>query len=698
MGLETLRVVYWVNSDNSKMRNTEAATVNFTVNDTFSGVYTKADILGNRFGNSLVLGAFDISAIAALPSGNTWSTLYTLNNGCTIEGNHNGNYIGCRLVISGNNVYIATGQNEYDSKKFREKLYMFFLHDYDTDQTKACLLYTDSQYPDELFFSIETKLNSAQFATFTSDQITTRYNFTSVSFLSGNNNQFYLKLSEIAVSLLEDPDTTLETTDASKFSLYGYSNLYDLVVNLLDGVETTIVYCGLNYMTATRRTTTGIGDVLIIYVTLKFYYMSGVLAYTSSEIGISLGTNVDKYLCFIWDPDEEVGALDIINHNRANGKFIINQGLPVQQDMYEIYVWLLDNGREHEIGTPYDTGSTDDGGEPGTPRIGDNIPDAPLPTVSGLDLGIVTLYRPTAAQVSSISQFLWSDNVLDNFKKYFNNFADNIIGFFILPYVPDSLPSKTFKVGNMTSEVTGVEYVSTRYIDVDMGSARVEARWGTYLDFNPFTKIQIYLPYLGLHSLDTDELMDPTNQGSGTLNENLGSTLALTYRIDMLTGVIVAKIKVNGQLRYEFEGKAGANIPLTGQTYASIIQGIVQAGAGLAATLATGGLTAPVGVGGAAAAIAGTVNASKASVERIGNISGDASMLATKTPYLIITAPNKPELESQEKFTGFPCYKTGTLGSFGGFTQVIEAHVEGISCTEEERKKILEYLKNGVII
>ena len=188
--------------------------------------------------------------------------------------------------------------------------------------------------------------------------------------------------------------------------------------------------------------------------------------------------------------------------------------------------------------------------------------------------------------------------------------------------------------------------------------------------------------------------MSPTKQ-DGTLPTGQGSRLKLTYRLDILTGIIVAKIFINNELRYQFEGKCGASLPLTGQTFASMVQGIVQAGAGLATTIATGGLTAPLS---AAAAVAGTVTATKPSIERVGNISGEASMLCSRTPFLTISSPNKPYLEAQEKYTGFPSYKAATLGNFSGFTQVVEAHVEGISCTEEERTLILKWLKEGVII
>lgn len=521
------------------------------------------------------------------------------------------------------------------------------------------------------------------------------YNWISWPQLSGNAGMFLMNLSTIADELIGDGETPYETFDPAGFNIISQSELYPLVLNLLNGQESKIVFCGDNYITATRRSTF-VNDVLTVYVTLKFYFRSDTLIYTSPELTIySDNTEISRdYLSIMYDDDQEVAATNIIQI-WASGKYGINEyALPSDEQMRALYIWLQDNGAYRERVSPYDTGTTDNGGNPGVPAPQDHITDTDFPTLSGLNNGIVTLYRPTEAQLSQISAFLWSDNVLDNFKKYFNNFADNLLNLYILPYIPAGLNTKTFKVGNMTSDITDVEFCTQRFYDIDMGSVNIEKLWDCYLDFAPYTKLEIYLPYLGMHSLDIDEFMCPTKM-DGTLQRGLGSVLSLTYRLDILTGVIVAKVKLNGDVRYQFEGRVGATIPLTGQTYASMVQGIVTAGAGLISTIATGGLTAPMS---AAAAVAGTVNAAKPSVERVGNISGDASMLCTNEPYIVISRPNKPELINQARYTGFPSYKTDTIGNFEGFTQVIDAHIDGISCTEEERAMILSLLKEGVIL
>lgn len=521
--------------------------------------------------------------------------------------------------------------------------------------------------------------------------------------LSGNSGQFRIDLSQVKAEYIGDGLTQDSTSDGSRFVISDMALLRTLTNNCAVGDEVTVGYCGRNYLTFTRDSADTRSGVF------KFYYYNGLLAYTSPLFVVNPGTTTFVYLCMYKDVVEHAAMMQIISYYVANDPYYTYNHLydtygatePTDNDMIALWIWLSDNGNIEEDINPYDTGTTDDGGDPGNPRPQDRITDSPLPTLSGLESGIVTLYRPTATQLTQISAFLWSNDVLDNFKKYFNNFADNILSLSIMPFTPSGLSTKLFKVGNMQSlDIGQIEYSTQRFFDIPMGSVNINKLWGSYLDYSPYTKCEIYLPYLGLHSLDIDELMSPCKL-DGSMPATQGCTLTLTYRLDILTGVIVAKIAVTNefitdQIRYQFSGKCGASIPLTGQTYAQLVQSIATIGAGLISTVATSGMAAPMIAG--AAAVAATVQSQKPSVERIGNISGDASMLATNVPYIILSSPNKALLEKQEEFTGFPSYKSGTLQNFTGYCEVIDAHVEGITCTEEERAEILSLLKAGAII
>ena len=530
------------------------------------------------------------------------------------------------------------------------------------------------------------------------------YNWIPVNHLSGNSGQFSMDLSTIDASIIGDGETQTGSNDTTKIKIFEVSNFQNIVANFLDDQETIIAYCGGNYMTATCQRIEESPTAIFRKIRLKLYYQAdNTLIYTSPYFNIRIGGLQTYYLSMIKDDNHYMAAFDLIDVPQSGEyQFVYNKWtLPSEVEMSQIYQWLLANEAETE--GPYDTGSEDSGGDPSTPRAQDHIGDSPVPTTGGLNIGFVTLYKPSSQDLVNIAGFLWSDNVLANFKKYFNNFADNLLALFSLPYDAPNLDTKAFTVGNITSEtITAVPFVSNRYVDIPMGEVEIRKLWESYLDFGPYTKCQIYLPYVGIHSLDIDELMCPAKD-TGVLPSTLGSFLSLVYRLDMMSGIIVAKIFVsskdsNGvqnEVRYQFTGKCGHEIPITGATYASMMQSYITAGAGLATSLASGGLTAPMTIG---AAVTANVQAQKSEVIRIGNFTGNASDMATKVPYIILSTPNKPKLDGQEEFTGFPSYRSGTLSQFGGYTEVLDVHLDQSSATEQEKQMIIDLLKGGVIL
>ena len=539
----------------------------------------------------------------------------------------------------------------------------------------------------------------------------TPYIWTSVPAISGKMG--ILSLSQITDEGIPPYDTTkIQVSKDNILRFTDESNIRLIIRNIAQNTWTSIGYSGLNYVQIKWWDSTQYQNTFEYTLRFVNHYGEGNNQYYSTvyEVSDSIpydGTE-DMYMSFIIDRENQVAVYDPILHINnpleplTHDTVSYNLYRPTDQQMAGLYVFLVGSDDEpQDEDDPYATGSTDDGGD-GTPdQPQDHLVQNNLPTKGGLNLGMVTLYQPSDTELANISSFMWSDDVLDNFKKYFNNFADNLIALMIMPYTMPNLPTKKFKVGNMESDnplLAAVSYVSDRYVDIDMGSFSLQRKWDSYLDCAPYTKLEIFLPYCGTHTLDTDEIMYPANL-SGFLPEaiekNAYVNLSLSYRLDILTGNIVATLSVDGELRYQFTGKCGVTVPLTGANYQSLINTVITAGAGLASTIASGGATAPLI---ASAAVTGTVMSQKPSVYRSGNFSGDISALGYDTPYLIKTRPNKPLLEKQELYTGYPSYKKGTLGEFSGYTEVIEAHIDDVACTSEERDMIMAALKGGVII
>lgn len=537
-----------------------------------------------------------------------------------------------------------------------------------------------------------------------------QYTWTAWDQIAGNGGQYRCDLTKIKDASIGN-FSDIVTGDASDFDrISAGSSVWNIYHNMAFGETRKIAWSGANYMTMTLNelpsapTQHSFTFKLYNIVTVGGEQVPSLIWQDEYPIRFTTQTpgqviDVDFYLSFVYDAEEGVALFVPITKN-ASGDFTwgwTGGGLPTDVTMQNIYTWLQGSSNPGNV-TPYSTGTEDNGGTPGgsLPQSHIDVPTAP--TLGGMTSKMFTLYCPTETQLEHIAEFLWSDGFIDNIKKYFNNVSDNIMALYVLPYKPSNNPTKAFKVGSVESDdasLAAVEYVDSRFVTIDMGSVTdLKPFWGSYLDYAPYSSIQLVLPGIGVQQLDVDDLFCPADM-DGNLPAPGPVTIHLDYTIDLLTGVLVAFVSINGEMRYQFPGKIGYQIPMTGENYTRMAQGFVTAAAGLIGMVASGGTAAPFA---APAATAGIINAMKPDVYRGGNLSGDASMLARLTPTLIYRRPNKPLLEDQEEFTGFPSYKIGLLSEFSGYTEVLDAHVEDISCTDEEREKILAALKGGVII
>lgn len=531
------------------------------------------------------------------------------------------------------------------------------------------------------------------------------YEWTARDQIAGNGGQYRCDLTKIKDDSIGD-FSAIQSGDNSDFNrISAGSSLWNIYHNMEFGETRKVAWSGANYMTMTLNELPSYPTQHSF--TFKFYNIVTVggeqvpSLIWQDEFPITItgqNTDIDFYLSFVYDADEEVAIfLPVTKDITGTYEWGWSGGLPTEVTMQNLYTWLLGSLNPGNV-TPYSTGTEDNGGTPGgsLPQSHIDVPTAP--TLGGMTSKMFTLYCPTETQLEHIAEFLWSDGFIDNIKKYFNNVSDNIMALYVLPYKPSNNPTKAFKVGSVESDdssLAAVEYVDARFVTIDMGSITdLKPFWGSYLDYAPYSSIQLVLPGIGVQQLDVDDLFCPADM-DGNLPAPGEVTIHLDYTIDLLTGVLVAFVSINGEVRYQFPGKIGYQIPMTGENYTRMAQGFVTAAAGLIGMVASGGTAAPFA---APAATAGIINAMKPDVYRGGNLSGDASMLARTTPTLIYRRPNKPLLEDQEEFTGFPSYKIGLLSEFSGYTEVLDAHVEGISCTDEERDKILAALKGGVII
>lgn len=331
-----------------------------------------------------------------------------------------------------------------------------------------------------------------------------------------------------------------------------------------------------------------------------------------------------------------------------------------------------------------DTGDDDTGGEGGdgdfdgtTEPI--DFPD--LPTVSAVDTKFITIFNPTKAQLISLAEYMWSPLFdIDTLKKLWANPMDCILGLTMVPFsVPDGGQGPV-SIGNVSTGISMTK-AGSQYVSVDCGSINVKEFWGGYLDYDPYTKFQIYLPYIGIKPLLADEIM--------------GKSIHVKYHCDILTGACNCFIKCGGSVLYSFNGQCSTQIPISGNDWRNTISAAINIAGQAAGMYVTGGATAPMAITSIAQS---AVNGLKQSVEKSGSLSGTGGMLAIQKPYLIATRPIQAVAKNQNQFTGYPAFITRTLSSCSGYTEVYSCHLENIPCTADELNEIENLLKAGVIL
>lgn len=333
---------------------------------------------------------------------------------------------------------------------------------------------------------------------------------------------------------------------------------------------------------------------------------------------------------------------------------------------------------------PYAPGDiTDkDGGNGDFDNTSDPIDIPPLPTVSAVDTGFMTLFTPSLQNMRDLAAYMWANPLFDvnAYKKILANPMDAILG---LSLVPVTIPANTAKqvtVGNIPTGIS-MPVADNQFIEVDCGSINVNEHWGAYLDYSPYTKCELYLPYCGIHPIDTDDIM--------------ATTVKVVYHVDILTGACCAYVKCGGSVLYTFTGQLATTIPITGNDWTSMINGIINSTTAIGSMAATGGLTAPMAVSEVASTV---INTAKPTMERSGSMSGTGGMMATQYPYLILTRPRQALPELQNRFLGYPSFISSYLADLSGYTEVYSVHLEGISATGVELSEIEQILKGGVIL
>lgn len=317
-----------------------------------------------------------------------------------------------------------------------------------------------------------------------------------------------------------------------------------------------------------------------------------------------------------------------------------------------------------------------------------------LPGLSACDCGLITMYSPTLAQMQSFGNYLWTSNLIDNIKKLLADPLDNIINFAILPINLSGIkgsPRNVF-LGNVDTLVS-MDPLTTQYIDVDMGTVDVYERWGGALDYPPYQKCSLFLPFCGVVQISVEDVMN--------------SYVHIFYKIDLLSGDCIAGVECSRKkgsektnVLYHHHGNCLLNVPITGKNYGTFYANLMQAGGhALAQMPSLGAGGGALGLGAGLVESATSLSLAAPAVERSGSYTGAAGVIGCLTPYFIFTQPKQQLPPNYAKYVGYPSYITKKLAYLIDYTMVEEVIDNTVSgATDTERAEIEKLLKEGIIL
>ena len=282
-----------------------------------------------------------------------------------------------------------------------------------------------------------------------------------------------------------------------------------------------------------------------------------------------------------------------------------------------------------------------------------------------------------------ISDFMKHNQSLSIFNK---EPWESILGVYKLPFTVN-LTAENFDVqanGYVIKDENDVEVQAPQVAEttrtVNIGEISVQPYFDNYMDFSPYTKAQVYLPFIGFRDLPINDIM--------------GGSVKIEYRFDVLTGNCVALIYCKNRfgmvdITASYTGNCAVQLPMYGN------KGNSGQLLGAIAGITAGVLTENVGaVAGGAMGLATMQNSPNVSSQYNGNM----GILSNRQCYLIITR-NVPSIpENFEKYRGYTSDITTKISDLTGYTKFSDIHVDEIEgATADEKEEIERILKTGFI-
>lgn len=305
-------------------------------------------------------------------------------------------------------------------------------------------------------------------------------------------------------------------------------------------------------------------------------------------------------------------------------------------------------------------------------------------------------------ELTILKDALNNDTIFDNIKYLFANPSDAFVSLMAFPFdvykfnynnevagnTPVYLGDTLLKDGN--NQDWYLPTIDNRVFMRLVGETIINQKFYNFLDYNPYTKIELYLPFASIVALDVNVWM----------KHILKIYLSVDFNTGQCTYYIYKKSGTNEDLMMSVNGQIGFEIPLGASNRNEMAKQLLSIG------LSNVGGAIESYVTNNPLKLLETLN--DASLQAINNIQlriqkgartgGTQALMNPLKPYLIITTPKAQPIDyAHEK--GRPLMKTCRLGDLVGFTKVTECHLDGFSkATTSELNELTNLLNDGIIL
>lgn len=353
---------------------------------------------------------------------------------------------------------------------------------------------------------------------------------------------------------------------------------------------------------------------------------------------------------------------------------------------------IKDNTQQDKWNDPDDTGNGFDGIENTDPNDYTDKIDLNKPTLSNVNV-FNRSFAVNANTVKNLADFLWNadetkfQEIVKGLALMGENPMNGIIDLRLFPFnvalKNSATQAEPIVIGRTNTGVNGIKLTENVNSLIDLGECTFFTKFKNFLDYEPYTTAQLYIPYIGVVPVSTAEFM--------------GHRISVKMIVDYTTGAGTAIVFKDDIPFIYRNGVVGVSVPMTGNdsaSYANTVIGNVVSGA----------------IGGVTSIASGNIGGMVSSVEKLYSgfatgtnyqeASASSPSVATWQPqkcYFIIDRPILNVPNNYGRTIGFACEKTGKLSDFKGFTVVSNPEIN-FRCTDSERQYIVNMLQGGVFV